>query len=403
MSKLEEIKRKALEKLNSKTIIKEGRIQYDENCTERMNPNLEKELRERKHSLGSHPIFPESDEMHFEEKLLSKRFSDVVNNYKRQFDSETANPVEAMSNLLPLLKDTISIESKYKKELEDIAIELIKNEYDITDDDIEIHAELTNKIDLNNVQKNPSPIIIDDMNFENHDSLINANKEVYKRRFINCLTQGASKKGHNMFHLIDDKLTKLNPTLLNKYAKIMAIADYGFLINDTSSAKTAGGKVEVSFENDKPIIYAQALTFPVLIHELVKGVMEILSANGLPSDEKLTEYVLGKADYLNAEHWDMILGPSLWERFTDCIDPEHFDIKHHIYSDLISLPVDEFNSVMREIMLGSNEGKSKIREIVKDIENDLKLEDYENAINDSNEDNHLSLDDLDDIDFTNLF
>src|SRR5690242_6563029 len=106
MSRLEEIRKRALAKALEKgtdSSINEGRIKYDDNCAERMHPVLEKQLRERSTSLGAHPIFPDSEEMHFEEKIMSKRFSDVVNNYKRQFDSEHADPMEAMNNMMPLV------------------------------------------------------------------------------------------------------------------------------------------------------------------------------------------------------------------------------------------------------------------------------------------------------------
>jgi hypothetical protein len=47
-----------------------------------MAPLLVSQLRDRTHSLGDHPAFPEDDEVHFEEKLMSKRFTDVLKNLK---------------------------------------------------------------------------------------------------------------------------------------------------------------------------------------------------------------------------------------------------------------------------------------------------------------------------------
>lgn len=403
MSRLEEIRRKAIEKALNKTI-SEGRINYAEGCNERMHPKLEQQLRDRHHSLGAHPIFPDSEEQHFEEKIMSKRFNEVVNNYKRQFDTETADPNEALRNMLPLVGETMKIESSHRKELEELAVKMIRKEYDMGEDDVEIIAELTPNITIEGIRTNPSPVVIEDMEFDNHDSLSKAKDEVYKRRFINAMIQGASKKGHHMFHLADGELTSMNPTLPNKYAKMMAAADYGYLTADDSTPKKAGGVVRVDYSGDKPVIHAQAMVFPVLIHELVKGAMEILSAHGLPDDEKLTEYVMGKADFMNAEPWDMRIGPALWERFTECIDPNDFDKKHHIYADIVSLPTEEFNHIMREIMLGTKEGKEKIREIVKQIDEDMERDAYEQSMREmANEDDSMGLDDLDNIDFSGLF
>ena len=50
--------------------------------------------------------------------------------------------------------------------------------------------------------------------------------EKAKRRFINSLIQGASKKGHYMFHLVKDELENINPQLLNLYGVLMSVNDY---------------------------------------------------------------------------------------------------------------------------------------------------------------------------------
>jgi hypothetical protein len=39
----------------------------------------------------------------------------------------------------------------------------------------------------------------------------------------------------------------------------------------------------------------------------------------------------------------MRIGPALWSRFTDMIENDDFKLKHHIWNELVSLPVKEFN------------------------------------------------------------
>ena len=56
-----ELAKKLLEKLNGKTNINESGMNYDEGHSERLPEGLSKTLRERTHSLGAHPIFPEHD------------------------------------------------------------------------------------------------------------------------------------------------------------------------------------------------------------------------------------------------------------------------------------------------------------------------------------------------------
>lgn len=355
---------------------------YPEGIIERMHPKFEDELGNNNHSLKGSPIFPEGDEHSFEQKIMGDRFNDVVKRYKRAYDVNSINNKDVMKNMIPLVKETMVLEKKYVKELEKLAIKMVREEFDMDEDTVEIHAELIPNISLVGTKKNPTPMSVD-MEFKNHEEMINAKDEVYKRRFINALIQGAGMKCNHMFHMVDDELNDLDPRLGNKYSKVMSSAEYLYYVVPEIENNIAGGVVKVQFptkDNPKSIIYAQAMVFPVLIHELVKGVMEIMSAHGLPKNKKMGNYVIDKADYLEAEPWDMRIGPALWERFTSMIESEDFELKHHIYTDLVSLPVKEFNIKMREIIGGTKEGRKIIKDVVDEIRNDFKSDDFNDAM-----------------------
>ncbi|CAM6000063.1 unnamed protein product, partial [Sphagnum balticum] len=145
----------------------------------------------------------------------------------------------------------------------------------------------------------------------------------------------------------------------------------------------SGGVVRVQFpteSNPKAIIYAQAMVFPVLIHELVKGVMELISGHGLPKNKRIGEYVINKADFLAAELWDMRLGPAIWEQFTEAVGGDDFNLKHQVYAELVSLPVKEFNTKMREIMAGTKEGKKIVKKIVDEVKAGLQEDEFNDAM-----------------------
>lgn len=401
MSKFKELAKKALQsKIEN---LQEGRINYDSAHSERMHPNLSIQLRQRKHSLGNHPIFPASDESNFEEKMMSRRFSDVLKNYKRVHDVDIIENDIVRKNTSKLIHNCILNEVKNKVELQELAISLIRHEFDMSEDDVEVIAELTTDINIDDIRKNPSPISIDEMDFENHTSIENANEEVYKRRFVNAMIQGSAMKTNHMFYLIQDELMSINHKLPQLYSKLMTSADYAYLMVDDSEPKFGGGIIKVEFPKDeksKPKLHAQAMTLPVLIHELVKGVMELLASHGLPKDQKLTEYVLGKADFLSAELWDIRLGVPLWEQFTNMIEPSDFHLKHHIFQEIVSLPVKEFNLSMREIMAETKEGKKIIMDACKRIKEDMIEDNLSDSLTqiDSDED-LLGLDDLDGLDW----
>ena len=385
MSNYRKIAEKALLKSLNKTKLNEG-VVYGENISERMHPQLEKELAERKHSLGIHPAIPEGDENNFEQKIMGKRFSEVVNRYKRAFDVDEIDTSTLMMEMMPMVHETMALESKHKKPLEELAEKMIREEYDMPEDIVEIKASLSPNIVLEGTKKNPTPKS-SDYQFENHDDMVNAKEEVYKRRFLNAMIQGAAKKTNHMFHMVDDELTDMDPRLLNRYSKVMSAADYMYYVIPKMDNGTSGGMVKVTFptsENPKAVIEAEAMIFPVLIHELVKGVMELLSAHGLPKDKKLGDYVIDKADFLAAEPWDMRIGPALWDRFTDCIDADDFHLKHQLYMELASKPVNEFNGCMREILAGTNKGKKIVKEIMGTIKRELQEDEFNNAINELN-------------------
>ena len=382
MTNFKKIAEEALKNAKSKKTINEDSI-YAGGLTEKISSQLEEELKSGNHSLKDNPILPKSDDGLFEENIVRDRFNDVCRRYKRSHDADIIDKKQVILNMMPMVYETMQLEEEHIKELEKLAIKMIREEYDIDENVVEINAKLTPNISLEGTKLNPSPVTLKEMDFNNHNDIINAGNEVHKRRFLNAMIQGAAKKCNHMFHMVDDELTKMNPKLPNKYSKMMSAADYMYYVIPNMENGVTGGVVKVDFpnkNNEKVVINAEAMVFPVLIHELVKGVMEVLSSHGLPKNKKLAEYVINKADYLSAEPWDMRLGPALWERFTNNIEPDDFNLKHHIYSELAALPVNEFNHKMREILANTKEGKKIISELVNSIKNDFQQEDFNEAM-----------------------
>jgi hypothetical protein len=374
LRKANELKGKTPKTLNESLV-------YPEGLQERMHPKLEKELLNQETSLGKHPIFPEGDENTFEQKIMGDRFNEVAKRYKTVHSTDSIDKGKAMLELFPLVKKTMQLEESHRKELEDLAVKIIREEFDMDESAVEIEATLTPNIDIEGTKKNPTPIKTE-MEFKNHDEIVQGKDEVYKRRFVNAMIQGASKKCNHMFHMVQDELADLDPKLSNLYSKMMSTADYMYYIIPDMENGVNGGVVRVEFptkDNPKVKIIAQAMVFPVLIHELVKGVMEILSAKGLPK-KKMGKFVIDKADYLSAEPWDMRIGPALWSRFTDAFDAEDFPLKHHVWSDLVVLPPKEFNPKMKEIMSGTKEGKKIIKDLIHEIKSDMQKDEFNETI-----------------------
>ena len=404
MADYKKIVEEALKRSKKGKTLNEG-VLYPENITERMHPSLEEDLVMKKHSLGDHPIFPQGDESTFEEKIMGERFKEVVNRYKRAYDVESVDNRQVMKEMMPLVYETMGLEAKHKKALEKLAEKMVREEFNMGEDIVEIHAELTSEINMEGTKKNPKPITTE-TEFKNHDEMVNAKDEVYKRRFLNAMIQGAAKKTNHMFHVVDEELTDMDPRFPNKYSKMMAAADYMYYIVPAMEKGINGGVVRVQFptaSNPKAVIYAQAMVFPVLIHELVKGVMELISAHGLPKDKRIGEYVINKSDFLAAEPWDMRIGPALWGRFTSMIEPDDFHLKHHLYTELASMPVKEFNVKMREIMAGTKEGKKIVKHILDEVKAGLKEDEFNEAMNELDKTNEPQTEEKSSYRFDELF
>jgi hypothetical protein len=167
------------------------------------------------------------------------------------------------------------------------------------------------------------------------------------------------------------------------------------------------GQSEVDDETDPPTVKARAMTFPLLVHELVKGVYEVFGTHGLPDDPKQAEMVLGSEDTLPAEIWDSRLGPIFWEKFLEAYPDKLFDddmkhIQHYLFVRFSKLSAQEFLRVAKLILEGNPQGAQFIQRMVDEIVNDLKKDEYDEKMGDDNDDDDYGDDDLDDFDLSAL-
>jgi hypothetical protein len=239
--------------------------------------------------------------------------------------------------------------------------------------------------------------------------------EKAKRRFINALIQGSSKKGHYMFELVRDELDRIDENLLNLYGVLMSVNDlmywvlpdqaFDMMMNQGGIA----GKEEVDIETDPPTVKARGVFFPVLVHELIKGTMEILGTQGLPDDPKQAEMVMASTDTLANEIWDLRLGPVLWEKFIEAYPERLFDedkrwIQNYLFARFSALSSEEFFKLAKAILKGDVNATKILDRMIDEIVQHLNQvhddEDYsdddEDTTEPSSDDDDDNLDDLDD-------
>jgi hypothetical protein len=294
--------------------------------------------------------------------MASKRFKDVIE--KLKYYTKITKPITSVNDIakicLSVYTTILEIEEEHKEELEKLAIELIKLEFDLNDDDINIETELgSDEIDISDIT--PSDI----------RDLSHLNLEVEKRKFLNSLIHGGAVKTQYCFHLIEDKLEEIYPGLTNLYGIISSMSEYGHWMvpdNIENAQTSAVGKVKVELDTEIPQVKAEGKIFPFLVHELAKGVLEVLLSHDKLEEEE-RKYVISKADSLSSETSSLRIGPAFWEKLNEAIfDAKQKDKRNHIIAHISSLPAEEFNVVMKNILdSDKNKAIDQINKIVKEM------------------------------------
>ena len=407
-----------------KSSLVEAPIDYE--GPERMEPGIERKITSKQTPFNQNPALPKDGDKDYIEVISSKRFKDSVDKVRRYLGDTTAiqgnNPMMGlMSTVMSGLQRIIQVESQNKEYLERLAVNLVVKELGIPEGSLQFDAQLVHgpmaaAQGMQTEPQQPSDEEVKDAfkKAEDHpeeledfaDEFEKFNLEKSKRRFINSLIQGASKKGHYMFELVRDELTRLDPNLVNLYGVNQSLMDHLYwVMPDMEGMAASGGgqmgQTSVDPETDPPTVKARAATFPLLIHELIKGIYEIFGTHGLPDDPRQAEMVMGAEDTLPAEIWDMRLGPVFWEKFTEAYPIELFDedkkhIQHYLFMRFSKLPAEDFFKFAKAVLNGDPSGTKAMQRMVDEIVSDLKKQEYEQ------ESSKWEDDDIDDIDLSSL-
>jgi hypothetical protein len=377
---------------------------------ERMEPGIERKITGKQTPYHDFPAIPEMDG-DFIELISSKRFKDSVAKVRSAMGDTRViqgnNPLQSlMMSVMQSMQRLIMIQMQNKEQLENLAVELVRKEMGIPEDAMQFKAELVMQPmgAAGGMQEKPEMPSEEEIE-EFMGDMEQFNLERAKRRFINSLIQGAAVKGGHMFNLVRNDI---NPQLMDLYTTSQALMEHAYwLYPDMENMAGGGGgqmgQSEVDEETDPPTVKGKAVTFPLLVHELVKGVYEVFGTHGLPDDPRQQEMILKAEDTLPAEIWDSRLGPIFWEKFLATYPMELFDddmkqIQHYLFMRFSSLSADEFMRVAKLILKGDPKGNKFIQDMVNDIVRELKDQEYKDAMGYEDEGD----DGLSGIDFSDL-
>ena len=379
---------------------------------ERMAGDVERKITGKQTPFHNFPAMPEMDR-DFIELISSKRFKDSVDKVRMAMgDTRTIQGQNALMQLMgtvgQAMQRLIMIQSQNAEELEALAVKLVKDELGIPEGAMQFDAQLMMQPmgaaeGMKSEPEMPSEEEVEEL----MGDIENFNLERAKRRFINSLIQGAAFKGGHMYNLVRNEINDMNPQLMNLYAVTQALMEHAYWIFPDMEGMAGGGggqmgQSEFDAETDPPTVKARAVTFPLLVHELVKGVYEVFGTHGLPDDPRQAEMVLGAEDSLPSEIWDSRLGPVFWEKFVATYPMELFEddmkhIQHYLFMRFSALSAGEFMKLAKLILSDDPKGQQIIQQMVNEIVKELKEQDYKDAMGDEDEDEGY-----DDVDLSDL-
>jgi hypothetical protein len=349
--------------------------------------------------------------------LVSKRFQKVADKLRQVTGIQdlSSKQVQGMvyQEMMRKLPNIMRIEAAHRDELIELAKEASLDDAEVPEGRYQIDASL-GMPDTGNFRMEPEDDEDEEeedeekLQFPSFDLDELTDEEIlelekHKRNIINALIQGAAKKGHYLFQKPDVKsrLDAIDPSLYGDYLGIMAINDFMYFSMEqmieqmSQTGQGVAGKVELGDADDEEgeegeeqpdtKIIATGLIFPILCHEIIKGLEEAKGRAGLPSDPGMREKVLGQTDVLSNEPMQLRIGPEIVEkiRFSlpdDVFEPQYKGLINFFHVLLYQIEAKEFLEIIGNAISedSSKVGKAKKRfeEIVRDAKQ--MQEEFEN-------------------------
>ena len=353
---------------------------------------LFKSVKAHETSLGDNSMFPSGGDYPFDYTLLKVRFGEVCDAIEK-LGLESLDEDYLMSELSNALNMCRDMELPIRDTLEKICENAINRLFAIPEEMLNLKCKLVDKIKFKNaIRLKPESDDKITYTFDDVNDIELFDKAVEKRRFIDSLIQGAAYTYSKVLGLYIEDIDRINRDLIPLYMKIITINDYLLFTKkeEMSDEKPMQGsyvEVHLGGVGEKTTIKAQGIIFPLLLQETIKGLFELFSAHGLPSNKDKAMFVVKKADFVLAEPWDLRFGVTLWNKIFGRV--EDTNMIPYMFTNLINQPNEEFSASVKEILSNTNRGNEIINQLMKDAEYDNGYQQFTNRINAKNIDKSL--------------
>jgi hypothetical protein len=290
--------------------------------------------------------------------------------------------MQTLASSKQLLDEIVDAEKGYHDLLEAIAVEIATEAYPIIDyANIKIDAKIVTG-GMGNFQPPDEPPTPNNTPRE---------AEKARRRIINGITQGASVRGAFIFMLFREHLDDMDDTLVEKYNEISkqvfgiyddeeAIAMLLAALEQGQSMEGGESEIEWDEESKQFVIKARALCFPMLVHEIIKGLYEIVGTEGFGSDKEKNQSIVNAVDKVSNEPNDFRFGKFIYDAITKLYNESNYTdarIRELFFTSLYKLEDDEFFPFVENAVNNTLTPEQKRWALgeMRDIEKDLKKDD----------------------------
>lgn len=353
---------------------------------------LFKSVKAHETSLGDNSMFPSGGDYPFDYTVLKVRFGEVSDAIE-ELGLESLDEDYLMSELSNSIKMCKDMETPIRDTLEKVCENAVNRLFAIPEEMLNLKCKLVDKIKFKKaIRLKPESDDNITYTFDDVSDIELFDKAVEKRRFIDSLIQGAAYTYSKVLGLYIEDIDRINRNLIPLYMKIITINDYLLFIKkeEMSDIKPMQGsyvEVHLGGVGERTTIKAQGIIFPLLLQETIRGLFELFSAHGLPSDKDKARFVVEKADFALAEPWDMRFGVTLWNKIFGGV--EDTNMIPYMFTSLIKQPNEEFSASVKEILSNTKRGNEIIGQLMKDAEYDNGYQQFTNRINAKNIDKSL--------------
>ena len=380
------------------------------NTPERMDPNLERKLGDPESLYAQNPAMKKGAED--VQRLVSQRFQKVADKLRQVTGIANLNSKQVQGmiyqEMMSKLPRIMSIEARHKDELIQLAIDASLEEGEVPENTYQIEGFLGESIDASNFRYQPDEEE-DDEEEEDEDEKMQIPSfdvedltdeeelelEKHKRNIINAIIQGAAKKGHYLFQKPDVKarLDAIDPSLYPSYLGIMAINDFMYFTMEqmiemmSQTGQGVAGKMSLEDADDEggeggedddapdTKIVAEGMIFPILCHEIIKGLEAVKGRYGQSQNPSIRQKVKGAVDLLSNEPMQLRIGPEIVEKIRLALPDEMFSesnkgLINWFHISLYQLAAQEFLQLMGDVISADGSkvkrATSRFREIMKE-------------------------------------